>query len=272
MVNLTKLNYSEGRIASLDPVIEDVYFSGNVQAQIFTLNLSAVTVTNNTAYLLVINGASVTFIYTGNSGLQDFTAQLRQFINSYGVFWAQVTGTNIITITARVSGVQNSLVMGAGLLVAVLTQTQAGISPIPPTPGTLLFWSGNLDSVADTTDRDHRTITTMNSAMLQSGYNLFRSCAGVYVQNPLNQANGSAVNSEIIQVMRRGVICVKNYGVVPINRSSPTILVNTAIGTSLAPAGCFGVGTAIGSDLYQRIQATSFMSPGMLGLMRINLI
>ena len=272
MINLNKLNYSEGRIASTEYVVEDCYFSGNVQSQVFTLNLSAVTVTNNTAYILTINGASVTFVYTGNSGLQDYTAQLRQFLNSYGVFWAQVTATNTLTITARVAGVQNSLVMGAGLTVATLTQTQPGISPVPPTPGTLLFWSGNLDNIANTTDRDHKTVTTMDSAIIQSGYNLYRSCAGVYVRNPLNNANGSAVNSEIIQVMRQGIICIKNYGVASINRTSPTILVNTNSGNTLAPSGCFGLGAVINSDLYNRIQATSFINPGQLGLIRIGLI
>lgn len=236
-------------------------------SQVHTLNLNPVTITPYGNYTIEVAGSSSTMVYSPGVGsaILDFTSQLTQHINRFGYLWASITGTGLITLTARQPGVTYSVAMLQGLTQATLTLTQAASSPAPLTAGTLVFWDRPYSS---TDPVGHRKITTLDVASGVAGFDLVRDCAGVVLRDPSNYSSLDTMPSNTVEVVRQGAIWVRNYGSVNVSRDT-AIRVNNLAGTSLIPAGGFGLGTLM-TNL--PVQYDYPAVPGAMTRVRINLI
>lgn len=231
-----------GQIVDTRPWYSETCQYKSMQApQVHTLNLNPVPITAYGNYTISISGASSTMVFNPGVGspILDFTSQMAQHINRFGYLWASITGTGLLTLTARQPGVSYPVALLQGLTLAALTQTQAASSPIPLTAGTMVFWDR---PYLANDPQGHRLITTLDVASVQAGFDLVRDCAGVVLRDASNYSGIDTVPSGYVEVLRQGSVWVRNYGSVNTTRDTP-ILVNNLAGTSMVPAGGFGLGS-----------------------------
>ncbi len=257
-----------GIVQSENPTIERYTYSNQGQNQIFTLNLSTVPVTQFGNYGLLINGSLVTYVYPGSGSTIDLVSGLANFLNNYGFFWATVTNSTTITLTARTVGTNYSLAPGINLTSATITQTQPGIQPQPLTPGTLVFYDIRRDLTL--APNDHGWITTYDQVQAVSGFNLQKHCAGVVVADEENVGYAKNTVNSNIRVLRNGIITYRNYGT-QLDRLK-SFSFNGNAPTQLLPGGAIGGGLSISAgSLDNRLLPTSRTLNQQIGTIRVQL-
>jgi len=246
-----------------------VRYANNLVAQVYTLDLNPITpsITPYSQYLCLVRGAQLTMIYQPGSGsaLLDLTSQLTQHFNRSGYFWASITGSGVIRLTAREAGINNQLMLQSGLFGATLTQTTAPSSPIPLQAGTLLFW----DTTYSANDPwASRLVTTLDVASVRPGFSVLRDCAGVSLRSSSNYGTSDLLDREF-EIMRQGDVWVRNAGTSIITRSTP-VTVNTTPGTPLLPSGSFNSSGLTISTV--PIQYQSIASPNTNAILSLGLV
>lgn len=251
-----------GQVATTQPwYAEPCTYSATQLNHTYTLNLNPMigSVVDFGNYSLSISGSLSTLVFRQGSGstLLDFTSQWANHINRFGFYWASISSSGVLTLTARQAGISYPILLGSGMTGATLTQTQAPFTPTNLIAGTLVFW--NQPYTAN--PRDHRQVTTHNIASAQSGFNFVRDLAGITMRDSTNYQASDTIVSEVVEVLRVGSIWVRNYGTNPLSRAS-SVAFNPLAGTPTLPSGAFGLGTvitpAMGGD---RLQYDSFANP-----------
>ena len=258
-----------GTVLSEDPIIERYQLSLLGTNQTFTINLASVPVNQFRNYGLVINGSLLTYVYPGNGGTVDLASGLANFLNNYGFFWATVTNSTTLTLVARVTGTNYTLLPGLNMDLSVITQTVTGTNPQPITPGTLIFYDISKD-ITMQSPNDHRFVTTYNNVSGITAFNLRKHCAGMVVADTSNLGFERNVNGATIKVLRNGLITYRNYGTT-VNRTLPFTF-NGLPATSTLPSGGLGIGLSVPiGTLDNHVLPMSFTVNGQIGTLRISL-